>query len=95
MIETWLMSCRVLGRKVEEACLNVLAEACAARGMKRLIGAYRPTEKNGMVREMYGTLGFDRIETDEAGATRWRLSLQDFHLRPVPIEVNVPHEAVA
>jgi FkbH-like protein len=94
MIETWLMSCRVLGRKVEEACLNVLAEACAARGMKRLIGAYRPTEKNGMVREMYGALGFERIETDETGATRWVLPLECFQSRPAPIKVELMREAL-
>ena len=94
-IGTWLMSCRVLGRKVEEACLNVLAEACAARGMKRLVGTYRPTEKNGMVREMYGALGFMLIETDEAGGTRWLLPLENFQPKPVPIWMNVLHEAVA
>ena len=94
MIETWLMSCRVLGRKVEEACLNVLAEACAAHGMKRLIGAYRPTEKNGMVREMYGALGFERVESDEIDATRWVLPLEGFQPRPAPIQVEGMREAL-
>jgi FkbH-like protein len=94
MIETWLMSCRVLGRKVEEACLNVLAEICAARGMKRLIGAYRPTEKNSMVREMYSALGFERIEMEETGATRWMLPLEGFQPRPVPIQVELMREAL-
>ena len=94
LIETWLMSCRVLGRKVEEACLNVLAEACAARGMKRLIGAYRPTEKNGMVREMYGSFGFERIEMDEIGATRWVLPLEGFQPKLVPIKIELTREAL-
>jgi predicted enzyme involved in methoxymalonyl-ACP biosynthesis len=84
----------VLGRKVEEACLNVLAEACAAQGMTRLVGTYRPTEKNGLVREMYGALGFKQTETDEAGATWWLLSLEGFHPKPVPIQVEGMHEAL-
>ena len=33
-IDTWLMSCRVLGRRVEEACLNTLAAACIRRGVR-------------------------------------------------------------
>ncbi|MBB5063185.1 HAD-IIIC family phosphatase [Granulicella mallensis] len=88
MIETWLMSCRVLGRKVEEACLNVLAETCAAHGMKRLVGGYRPTDKNSMVRELYGSLGFKQVETDEAGVAHWLLSLEGFQPKSVPIQVE-------
>ncbi len=87
-IEIWLMSCRVLGRKVEEACLNVLAERCAELGATRLIGLYRPTEKNGMVREMYRGLGFELIEEDAAGATRWALDLRGYAPREVPMQVE-------
>lgn len=89
-IETWLMSCRVLGRKVEEACLNVLAETSAKHGMKQLIGEYRPTEKNNLVRELYGSLGFKQVEAGETGATRWYLSLEGFQPKPVPIQVETP-----
>jgi len=92
-IETWLMSCRVLGRNVEEACLNVLVEQAGAMGVRRLVGIYRPTEKNGMVREMYRTLGFELTETEESGATRWTLNLEDYEPRPVPMHVEVVREA--
>jgi FkbH-like protein len=61
-IDTWLMSCRVLGRRVEEATLNVLAAAVAACGGRRLVGVYRPTAKNEMVRPLYRRLGFETIE---------------------------------
>ncbi len=93
VIETWLMSCRVLGRGVEEACLNLLAEAALAKGARRLVGLYRPTEKNGMVREMYGNLGFSKLGEAGDGATRWELDLSRFVPRPVMIESNVLREA--
>jgi FkbH-like protein len=93
VIETWLMSCRVLGRKVEEACLNVLAERCARLGATRLIGLYRPTEKNGMVRQMYGGLGFELAEQNADGASRWALDLQQFTPREVPMQVESAVEA--
>ncbi len=57
-LDTWLMSCRVLGRKVEDAVLHAVAEKALAAGAHRLIGRYRPTAKNGLVRDMYPRLGF-------------------------------------
>ena len=57
-VDTWLMSCRVLGRQVEEATLDLVVAAARALGAKRLIGRYRPTKKNGMVAEHYPKLGF-------------------------------------
>lgn len=85
-VASWLMSCRVLGRRVEVACLHVLAERCAARGAKRLVGMYRPTEKNGMVRELYAELGFSKV-AEEDGASRWELALREFVPQAVPMQV--------
>src|SRR5580704_6063834 len=50
-IDTWLMSCRVLGRKVEEAMLRELTLAARAASVRWIIGRYIPTAKNGMVKE--------------------------------------------
>ena len=49
IIDTWVMSCRVLGREVEQAVLNRLADEAQAAGIRRLIGIYRPTERNKLV----------------------------------------------
>lgn len=57
-IDTWLMSCRVLGRKVEEAALEQLIHFGKMHGIKRLLGLYRPTERNVIVAEHYAKLGF-------------------------------------
>lgn len=66
VIDTWLMSCRVLGRQVEEVTLNVIAEAANALGACRLVGEYIPTKKNGMVEQHYQKLGFvpDGLSTE-------------------------------
>ncbi|HYZ61337.1 MAG TPA: HAD-IIIC family phosphatase, partial [Acetobacteraceae bacterium] len=60
-LDTWLMSCRVLGRGMEEETLNLVAAEAQRLGASSLIGEYRPTAKNGMVREHYAKLGFDKI----------------------------------
>lgn len=80
-IDTWLMSCRVLGRKVEEATLDVLADSLRERGVKRLIGSYRQTEKNGMVRNHYEKLGFTPVGNAEDGSTVWSLPLDAYQPR--------------
>ncbi len=74
-IETWLMSCRVLGRKIEQATLFLVAEEARRLGAARLLGQYRPTAKNGMVREHYAQLGFSLIGEAPDGVTDWALSL--------------------
>jgi FkbH-like protein len=75
VIDTWLMSCRVLGRQVEDAMMNVLAQQAKASGVGRIFGQYIPTVKNGMVREHYARMGFELVETTPDGATIWVLDL--------------------
>jgi FkbH-like protein len=78
VIDTWLMSCRVLGRQVEETTLNLIAAEARRLGARRLVGEYMPTKKNGMVREHYAKLGFTLAETGADGATRHTLALAAF-----------------
>jgi FkbH-like protein len=75
-IDLWLMSCRVLGRKVEEAILADVAARARALGARRLIGEYRPTAKNALVRELYPRLGFHEIGRSSE-ATLYALPLED------------------
>jgi FkbH-like protein len=76
-IDTWLMSCRVLGRRVEQMVLREILAHARAKGAARLIGVYRPTERNAMVADHYGKLGFRLIGEDAAGVTTWELSTAD------------------
>jgi len=60
-IDSWIMSCRVLKRGMENFTLNVIAELAAANNFKKLIGEYIPTKKNGIVMDHYRDLGFESI----------------------------------
>ena len=80
-IDTWLMSCRVLGRGVEDATLALLAEQARALGAVSLIGEYRPTAKNGMVSEHYRRLGFVPVSEQADGGHVARLALDGFTAR--------------
>tara|TARA_B100002003_G_scaffold10940_1_gene9395 strand:+ start:2996 stop:4894 length:1899 start_codon:yes stop_codon:yes gene_type:complete len=59
-IESWLMSCRVLNRTVEQAVFAFILKK--ANG-KQVSGEYIPTEKNALVRSLYETLGFKKVAT--------------------------------
>ena len=78
MIDTWLMSCRVLGRQVEEATLGLIVEAAKKLGANRIVGEYIPTAKNGMVRDHYSKLGFALVANLETGGTRWALDQKHY-----------------
>ena len=78
VIDTWLMSCRVLGRQVEPTTLNLIADAAKRLGARRLIGEYIPTKKNGMVKEHYQKLGFTLVDTAPDGSSRSILDLPTY-----------------
>jgi FkbH-like protein len=86
-VDSWLMSCRVLGRKVEEAKLNLLAEAALAAGAGRITAHYRPTTKNNMVRELFDRLGMT-LARDDAGARDYTLSLETWSPATLPHAVS-------
>jgi FkbH-like protein len=86
-IDTWLMSCRVLGRRVEEAMLDEVAAAAAAAGASALIGRYIPTDRNMMVAGHYEKLGFEPMAGRDGAETLWRLPLAAFRARDLPMAV--------
>ena len=78
LIDTWLMSCRVLGRQVEPTTLNLVAAEARRLGARRLVGEYFPTKKNAMVRDHYERLGFVKMHEDASGGSRNILDLAEF-----------------
>ncbi|HYU47551.1 MAG TPA: GNAT family N-acetyltransferase, partial [Terriglobales bacterium] len=80
-VDTFLLSCRVIGRTVETALLAHLAQNAAQRGCKRLIGWFLPTKKNAPARDFYQQHGFERQESNGTGSL-WSLELANSPLRP-------------
>lgn len=77
-IDTWLMSCRVLKRGMENFTLNTMVEEARRRGYKKIVGEYLPTLKNQMVREHYDQLGFTKTDEKADGAKRYELNVDDY-----------------
>jgi FkbH-like protein len=86
--DTWLMSCRVLGRRMEEAVLAYVAKAATTAGASRLRGTYIPTKKNGLVEKHFEKLGFTLVQSLEGGGTVWELDLAAYVAPDLPIRVE-------
>jgi FkbH-like protein len=73
-LDAWLMSCRVLGRGVEQAVFNYLLAAARARDVSAVVGRFRPTGRNALVQGLYPSLGFTPVDGDD-GEERWWLDV--------------------
>ena len=71
-IDTWIMSCRVLKRKVEQLLLNQIVTLAREHHFKRITGEYIPTAKNGLVKDHFNLLGFSNQNE------QWVLSIDDY-----------------
>lgn len=87
-IDTWLMSCRVLGRRIEQMVLREILEHARRHGIRKLIGAYHPTDRNKLVEEHYSKLGFTLISTDADATTNWELDVDRANVAAVPMTVR-------
>ena len=68
VLDTFLLSCRVLGRKVESEILRLVTKKCGGIG---LTAEYIPTAKNGQTKGFYPANGFQPIENMD-GIARYR-----------------------
>lgn len=88
-IDLWLMSCRVLKRDMEFAMMDELVQKCKESGIRRIVGYYYPTAKNGMVKNFYALQGFTKISEDNEGNTIWEFMIDDDYIKKNShIEVN-------
>lgn len=73
-ISNWVMSCRVLKRTVEEFIMNDIVYLANEMGYALVVGEYLPSEKNGLVKNLYQDCGF---VPDEAG--KWILKVDSYN----------------
>ncbi|WP_026239242.1 HAD-IIIC family phosphatase [Parafrankia discariae] len=88
-VDTWLMSCRVIGRTLEDEIAGLIVTEARRLGCSAVRGHYLPTAKNGLVADLYPRLGFrpDPAGAADPGATRWVLPVTSSLNRPGLIRV--------
>lgn len=72
-IDTFLLSCRVMGRGVETALLAFIVGRLKEKQARVLCGWYLPTAKNAPVKDFYSQHGFTLARRKEDGAELWAL----------------------
>lgn len=61
IIKDWCMSCRILKKSVEQFTMNHIIAEARIKNKIYVVGKYRETKKNGMVRNLYAELGFEEV----------------------------------
>jgi FkbH-like protein len=89
VVDTFLLSCRVLGRRIEDAFLAYLGDRALARGVATLVGLFEATAKNGQVASFYPDRGFLA-----AGPGTFRRSLADEPLA-APSQITIRAQTIA
>lgn len=82
-VDTWLMSCRVLRRGMEEFVMNSIMALAKREGAPRVIGEYLPTAKNSMVAQLYEKMGFTAC-----GEGRLEMKTADYAIKDTYIKAE-------
>ena len=69
------MSCRVIGRTVEEFTCADLIERAERMGYRRILGEFLPTKKNALVAELYDRMGFRQLDSGDGSSVLYELEL--------------------
>ncbi len=75
-IDTFLLSCRVIGRGIETAMLARVFREAAARGATKVIGWYFPTDRNAPCAGFYLQHGFVKSSGEESWSAPMELEIQ-------------------
>jgi len=87
-IETFLLSCRVIGRKAEEVLLAYIINDAKANNVKFVFGYFVESKKNSLVRNFYSSNGFKKIDSTKQRDT-WRFDTKNDYLYPSYIKYKV------
>ncbi|MBL7055947.1 HAD family hydrolase [Candidatus Woesearchaeota archaeon] len=85
-IDNFLLSCRVIGRNIEEVMLNYIIKNTKKFGSKTLFAEFIPTKKNEVAKDFYKKNGF-RLKTKDKKKETWEFSLNHTYKSPKFIEV--------
>lgn len=79
LIDTFLLSCRVIGRGIEKVFLKDCIDMAVRRDCEKVIGLYVPTKKNGQVEQFYKSYNFQYIKENNNESSYSFILKEDFH----------------
>ena len=76
-IDIFLLSCRIIGRKIEDAFLSNIIQTLKSKGIIKIKALYIKTIKNEIVSNFYQKFGFD-VKSDNNNKIIYELDSQSF-----------------
>ncbi len=77
IIDTFLMSCRVLGRNIEYRFMDIIFDILKDKSISKVNSVYIKTLKNDQVSDLYDRYGFEVLEKDE-NLTKYRMLVKNY-----------------
>lgn len=82
VIDSLLMSCRIIGRNIEYAFINQVMKYLSDKGFDKVAACFSATKKNAQVAEFYDYLDFQQRSDNNEGEKEYELTLVDYKTRP-------------
>ncbi len=76
-IDSLLLSCRILGKGIEEAFIKTVFNLLRLDGYRHITAEYLPTAKNGQTADFYDRMGLTCVRTDDSCAKHYSLDLNE------------------
>lgn len=87
-IDTFILSCRIMGRNIEKAIMNYIVDYYSNLGFNEIFSTYFPTVKNKPVLEMYEDFGFEILNEDE-GKKYYKVKMSEYaHQKVNYVKIN-------
>jgi FkbH-like protein len=87
-IDTFLMSCRVLARGIEQAIIAAVGEFESALGVQILTSNYIKSDKNVLVADLYDRFGFELLSSTDSGNKEYSLEISKLEKSPKHITID-------
>ena len=79
-IDTFLLSCRILGKGIEKAFIKKIMAMLKESGVETVKASYLPTAKNAQVADFYDRCGFSCVDENVDGSKAYALDLMDANI---------------
>lgn len=87
IIDTFLLSCRIIGRKVEDAMLAYIIEKAGKMEVEKIIGEFILSKKNMLAKNFYKERGF-KLDNNEGDKQIWSFKILQGFKYPEVIEIK-------
>ena len=87
VIDSFIMSCRIMGRKIEKSIIDYVFSTALKEGIEYVEASYFETNKNVSLSDFYSDEGFETVGVYEKGR-RYRQSVGSFNFNNLTYEIE-------